>query len=826
MGRRKKGWTARVAAASLAILAAASLAGSRTSADVTEAQILDSIARFSAFVTDEIPEAQTVGGDYTYVFVGGVLYVNVGYSGWEPHLVANSLALESLSFLLKNADLLGMGGDSERLGKARRIAESICEFLLRQSSDRLSGSLWAGLSGRFVDMTASYYALRGLMEAAEAGVISTSDQDLRAVVASLVALQNTDGGYGISPGHSQRDLSESNLLTTSMALDVLVRAKRLGFGSTVGGLDGAIERAVAYLQGSSVRQGDQVKWEGFKFQGYPLSDEEVTVRVAGTLARADLDGVPVDEDVLAGAAGYITNYASLNPRWDEAPDVLHSLLLMSSLGLVETRVVKGLALQGANIETLLNNQYEDGLWYPPGGPGDPISGLDFSTKVASFLLDWAKIVSLDVTLSASGRGYFGDSDPPRLVESGVVGITISVANSGTSNRLISVSHDSPPGLDVVNETQGPISVPPGGEGRYTLTFRAPEVVSEPTTLVMTFSLRDASSGDPLYTRRVTLEIVRDARLKIISKTASPQRVRLGGTVTVSVTVKNVGDVPAQGCTIWEDLADGFVLTQAGNYSEVAAASTTGYPYLSFIPAGRQIEYTYTLRAERAGPGEVSLSTTKISYSNSLGDILNATKEVFVTVERPLVETTLNASEVELEWGQGAAVRVDVTNEGNAASGGVSLRVKFGGDLDLEVAGENVSISRPSENEYYLDLGGLDPNETRSVVLKISTSAIYLNLGSETRIDVITTYLDPDGRVFQGFEDSDSADVILLMSTSVKVAAGIVSGLIALLAAVRLSAYRRRKKREARYRYRAYRPSSRARRTGRSARGIRSRRGEK
>ena len=57
----------------------------------------------------------------------------------------------------------------------------------------------------------------------------------------------------------------------------------------------------------------------------------------------------------------------------------------------------------------------------------------------------------------------------------------------------------------------------------------------------------------------------------------------------------------------------------------------------------------------------------------------------------------------------------------------------------------------------------------------------------------------------------------------KIVAGVVAGIAVLLAAIRLSAYRKRKKREARSKYRVYRPPSSRKSRRRPAGGIRRKR---
>ncbi len=785
-----------------------------------EGSIEAALAKYVVFLTDEIPVSQDVTS-HTIVFTpSGTLYVNVGFGyGPEQNLMVNAMALETFSLLLLNAKLLGLEGEAEKLAKARNFGSAIADFLLGGS-----GGLWSGSEGIITDIDVSYGVLRAILWGVRAEIVSIDDIRLVSSISSLIAYQNQDGGWPINPVNpAAQSYMESNPLVTAHVLAVLVEAHSLGLGKRVSGLSRSIEKAISYLEGGAIRSGSEVYWREVSYRGFTRDRLQVTAEVSDALAQAALQGFEVDQATLSGAAKYLMTYMSMyQPDWDIAIPLLHTLMKMSSLGLVDTKEVKAHAR--LYIEIILDKQDDDsGLWYPPGSYGDILTALAFSSEVARFLLDWSKVSTVDLRLTAAGLGYYDNYDPPRLVEGGELKVSLSVLNEAPYPRTFEVEVRAPPDVEIVSNTTNPFDVGAYGNGSFVVTLRAAGAVEELTSLRLTFLLKDAS-GTVLFTRYFTLALARNGRLEILSKTVTPANVSLGGVVTVSVSMMNRGDVPIEGCVIREILGEGFeLLAQGANYSEVAQAATTGYPYLSFIDPDQTISYTYVVRAADAPPGTVLLSRTSIEYSDALGNPRNVTRESTVTVLRPLVYLELNSSEVEMQWGKARRVSISVSNDGNAPSKEVVLLITGIPEATISIVSypPDSTVTSPSTRERRIELGRLDPGESTTIVLEVKANSIYFTPKISDVITVSMKYSDPTGQFFKGFSENRVFEVTIVMSKTFKILLAALGIAIILLLVIRIRAWTResRRARARYYRGRVRRPPRRLSRTRRPLRGI-------
>ena len=819
MGLIRPDWSRRAALAALAALLIASQPVSAVTGQPSGA-IEGALAKYVVFLTEKIPVSQDVTA-YDIVFTpSGIVYVNVGLYKQDPSQMVNALVLETFSLFLINADTLGLSGETEKLAMARQFGTAIADYLNH-------GGLWFGNEGNIIEIDpASTGILRALLWATTAGLLSPDDPKLISSLSALISAQKQDGGWPINPVNpSAPSFTQSNPLVTAHVLSVLIRAYSLGMGKRVSGLTSSINKAIDYLEGGAIRSGGEVYWNEVGYRGFTKDRLEVTAEVSDALARAALQGFDVDQSILAGAAKYLISYISMyQPDWDVAVPILHTLLRMSSLGIIDTKEVKVHARM--YIDIILENQDPDsGLWSPPGSLGDILTSLIFSSEIARFLLDWSKISTIDLRLSAAGLGYYDTYDPPRLVEGGELKVSLSVLNEAPYSRMFAVEVRAPPDMEVVSNTTNPFDVSAYGNGSYVVTLRAAGAVEGLTTLRLTFLLKDAASGTVLFTRYFTVALARIGRLEILSKTVTPANVSLGGVVTVSVSMRNRGDVPVEGCVIREILGEGFeLLAQGANYSEVAQAATTGYPYLSFIEPDQTISYTYVVRASNAPPGTVLLSRTSVEYSDALGNPRNVTRESTVTVLRPLVYLELNSSEVEMQWGEARRVSVSVSNDGNAPSKEIVLLITGIPDASISVVSypPNSTVTSPSTRERRVEVGPLEPGETISLVLEVKANSIYFTPRISDVITVSMKYSDPAGQFFKGFSENQAFQVTVVMSKTFKILLAALGIIVALLLVIRIRSWSRERGRQARARYyrrRVRRPPRRLSRTRGSLRGI-------
>ncbi len=779
--------------------------------------IEEALAKYVVFLTEKIPISQDVTSAPIVFTPSGIVYVNVGLYRQDPNQMVNALVLETFSIFLINADALGLSGEADKLAMARDFGAAIADYLNQ-------GGLWFGSEGNIVDVDASYGILRALLWAVTAGLVSPDDPKLASSISAMISAQKQDGGWPINPVNpSAPSYTQSNPLVTAHVLDVLIQAHSLGMGKRVSGLNAAIERAIDYLEGGAIRSGAEVYWNEVTYRGFTRDRLQVTAEASDALAKAALQGFEVDQSILAGSAKYLMSYMSMyQPDWDVAVPILHTLLRMSSLGVIDTKEVKVHARLYVDI-ILEKQDDETGLWSPPGSLGDILTSLVFSSEIARFLLDWSKVSTIDLRVAASGLGYFPEYDPPRLVEGGEVKISLGVENGAPRPRIFVVEVRLPPDLELVSNTTNPFVVGAYGNGSFSVKVRAAGAVEGVTNTRVTFLLKD-QAGYVLYTRHFTFALARDGRIEILSKTVNPGNVSLGGIVTVTVTMRNRGDLPIQGCVIREILGDGFeLLSQGANYSEVAQAATAGYPYLGYIEPDQTISYTYVVRAADAPPGTILLSRTSIEYSDALGNPRNVTRESYVTVRRPMVSMRLNASELAVEWGKTRAFAVTLINDGNAESKEVVVVVTGNPKVSISVVDgpSNATITAPSERERRIKLGPLEPGDSVTFTVIARAGSFYFSPKQNDIISLNMRYSDPGGQVFKGFSDSAIVEVTVLMSTKFKVLFAAATALVIALLVVRLVSWRRsraRQRRRARYPVRR-RPTRRPSRPSRRVRRI-------
>ncbi len=759
----------------------------------------EALEKYLTFLTDKVPLSSDNPGSPMAFSPNGIIYVEYSLYGWEPNLMVNAMALETFSLLLLYAKPLGMEGESKRLTKAENFGSAIADFLLGSS-----GSLWSGSEGIIVDIDVSSRVLRAILWSVRARVVSTDDNRLISSISSLIAYQRQDGGWPINPVNpSAQSYTESNALVTARTLTVLVEAHSLGLGERIPDLSTSIEKAISYLEGGAIRSGAEVYWNEVTYRGFTRDRLQVTAEVSDALAKAALQGFEVDQSILAGSAKYLMSYMSMyQPDWDLAVPILHTLLRMSSLGVVDTEEVKVHARQ--YVDVILEKQDDEtGLWSPPGSLGDILTSLAFSSEIARFLLDWSKVSTIDLRVAASGLGYFPEYDPPRLVEGGELRISLGVENGAPRSRTFIVEVRLPPDLELVSNTSNPFVVGAYGNGSFSIKVRAAGAVEGVTNTRVTFLLED-QAGYVLYTRHFTFALARDGMIEILSKTVNPGNVSLGGVVTVTVTIRNRGDLPIQGCVIREILGDGFeLLPQGANYSEVAQAATIGYPYLGFIEPDQTLSYTYVVRAADAPPGTILLSRTSIEYSDALGNPRNVTRESYVTVRRPMVSMELNATELAIEWGKTRAFTVTLTNDGNAESKEVVVVATGNPKVSISVLTEsssNATVTAPSERERRIKLGPLEPGGSFTFTVIARAGSFYLSPKQGDIISLSMRYSDPGGQVFKGFSDGAVVEVTVLMSAKFKVIFAAVALLAITLLTVRVISWRRARARHRRRRY--------------------------
>jgi len=763
-------------------------------------EISEALGGYAEFLLEEIPEVESLGNN-PCAFVHGVLYVcfiGPGASCY-PLVEANGLSLESFSFMITHVNEVALADDPDALAKARRLARSLSDCLLNKSSDRIGG-LWASSQGRFIDVERSYYVLSGLIEAVRAGVLSPTDPGLLMSLNSLMGVQNGDGGWGYYPGMTELGpvYSESNVYVTSLALDILLRAYDAGVKPT--GIERSIEKGIEFLQGAITVDGDEAYWQGAFHPAVGSIDAPVLSGYAGrALAMASFLGFDVSALHLEKVANYLSRVLTTGgPHWIQASPSLEALMLLSSLGLYDFSEFKPIASR--YVDQMLANRNQFGAW---GGGAIP-DILAASLPIVRFLVKWLRVAPISITLSVTGTGMVQTANATKgekwVVESSEITCALTVTNEGSYERIFSIQAEIPPDLEVVSEEGTSMSLQPGQSSTYELKLRAPAEVANPVTLMLRFLIVDELSGEALFSRRVYIRVLRNAELVLVAKQVNPPKAGLGDLITVTVSFKNSGDVSVPGCTVREILGEGFTLmAESQNYSMVAMASQSGYPMMEPIRPGQTVTYTYVVKVGDAPPGPALLSKTILEYVDALGNSKDLSREVNVSITRPLVLLSVNQTKLELEWGQTRAVKVVLRNDGNAPSAQVSLRVRGPRDVDLNISTEG-SVSKVSPSEYFVDLGELPPGETAIVTVGVSARQFYFSPSIRGDISIEMKYSDQDGQTYPPLSDRTSVGIVVGMSSLAKVGLGSLIGIVILLVVVRL---RRGRREERPYPRRAY-----------------------
>ena len=748
-------------------------------------EITEALGGYADFLLEEIPEVESLGNN-PCAFVHGVLYVcfiGPGASCY-PLVEANGLSLESFSFMITHVNEVGIADDPNALAKARRLARSLADWLLNKSSDRIGG-LWASSQARFIDVERSYYVLSGLVEAVRAGVLSPTDPALLMSLSSLMGVQNGDGGWGYYPGMTELGppYCESNIYVTSLALDILLRAYEAGVRPT--GIEGSIEKGIDFLQGALTVDGEEAYWQGAFHPAVGNIEAPVLSGYAGrALALASFLGFDVSTLYLEKVANYLSGVLTTGgPHWIQAGPSLEALMLLSSLGLYDFSEFKPVA--NRYVDQMLANRNQFGAW---GGGAVP-DILAASLPIVRFLVKWLRVAPISITLSVTGTGIVQAANATKgekwVVESSEITCALTVANEGSYERVFSIQAEIPPDLEVVSEEGAAMSLQPGQSSTYELKLRAPAEVASPITLMLRFVIVDELSGEALFSRRVYVRVLRNAELVLVAKQVNPPQAGLGDLITVTVSFKNSGDVSVPGCTVREILGEGFTLmAESQNYSMVAMASQSGYPMMEPIRPGQTVTYSYVVKVGDAPPGPALLSKTVLEYVDALGNSRDLSREMNVSITRPLVLLSVDRTKLELEWGETGSVKAILRNDGNAPSAQVSLRVRAPRDVDLNISTEG-SVSKVSPSEYFVDLGELPPGETAVVTVGVSARQFYFSPSIRGDVSIEMKYSDQDGQSYPPLSDRTSVGIVIGMSGLAKVGLGSVIGIVILLVVVRL-----------------------------------------
>ncbi len=261
---------------------------------------------------------------------------------------------------------------------------------------------------------------------------------------------------------------------------------------------------------------------------------------------------------------------------------------------------------------------------------DPVPGDNTATETTTIEVE----ADLDITK---------DDDPDPVTAGGTLTYTIEVFNFGPADATgVTVVDTLPAGVTYVSDTDACVEAPAGtltcdlgaipvfGTETFeiTVTVASAATGSLTNTATVASDVTDPDTSDNTATE--TTSVVTSADLRI-AKTDSPDPVRLGGTVTYTVTVTNDGPSDATGVVVTDTLPAGVVQARTSGCAEDDRGTPTCT--LGTIAAGASKSYTITARVT-GNTTRVLVNTASVSAATADPDTSDNSATAFTTVSRP------------------------------------------------------------------------------------------------------------------------------------------------------------------------------------------------
>jgi len=217
----------------------------------------------------------------------------------------------------------------------------------------------------------------------------------------------------------------------------------------------------------------------------------------------------------------------------------------------------------------------------------------------------------------------------------------------------------------------------------------------------------------------------------------------------------------------EELGEGIYVADYMNTS--VSLFTTGISITTMKP-GEYITFTYVAKPGEADPGEITLATTFVTYSDALKRLRNVSKASNIVVQRPKLAVSVvlpeevNQSQILIEWAETKTVRVKISNDGNQPAVNASIKINIPKELKIEDSG-NLSVSG---NRLIYTISHLDPGKTVELAFKVKAGYIYTLPRITTSIKTEYSYEDAEGRALTGYSGSSHLTLYVVVSTWFKI----------------------------------------------------------
>jgi hypothetical protein len=203
-----------------------------------------------------------------------------------------------------------------------------------------------------------------------------------------------------------------------------------------------------------------------------------------------------------------------------------------------------------------------------------------------------------------------------------------------------------------------VDVPAGGVASITWKLKVANNAGDRT---LDLSAKGTLAGHPDVSASASVKVVRHAELSM-SLTASPDPVKTGGLLTVTLELKNSGD---------GDASDVLVTAPAVPFTSPAGGDNPAGGLKVNVPSGGSAKLTWTLKvADNAGDQTLSLSAkaTLAGYED-----VNAAASVKVA-RHPKLSATLTATPDPVKTGESLTVTLELKNSGDGDANGVTIQV--------------------------------------------------------------------------------------------------------------------------------------------------------
>ncbi len=722
--------------------------------------------------SSEIPQ----GG---YGFVNGVLYVDrSGFTfGPIPDLETNIYASLILSEALQASNFMDLNkGD---ISRAKGRLASINNWILDNAK---AGGLWGSdVSGRLVDVYFTSLAIRSVADAFSSGALPKSKLVyLAKAVSQLIRYQDKGGGWGRIPEADVFQLKEPSPDITAQVLRSILAAREVG--AKASGLDNSIKKAISYLEGTARRNRDFVYWQEEK-----SSSAQITGDVAGALAEAMFQGFDVDNNIIQGVIKYLENYVKesySSGTYDIFTGLaLNALAKFSSLGFIETD--KFVSSWEPLIEDLARTIGPDGLF-----TNLPFIWLRYSytyTYVSIFAY-WLRVSS--ISSQAYFVGGYGSFNPPVVVEGTSITLKIKVENriGKPLSLLMSLNVGSP--AIMKSSLPSRLTLAGGKYKEFSVKIAAPDKIPSPKNISVKLYIKD-NMGKPLFTKALSFRILRNPRLSLESKVVHPTTVQIRKPVNVTLTMSNIGDLPISDISIIEKLGAGFELVTSfpGNGTALVTSTNSLGSYVIPTPLkpGSRMTLIYQVMPTDVAPGPQTVSTTLITYTDARGEMHNISKEVKVTVLRPYIILSSNATSLRMEWDEERSLILAVSNTGNEDATDVELKVATGEgvNLNLSMVPKSVLMRPNPDGSMLLRIDKLKSGDTLSIPIRLKATNFYPATELGSFVSIGYDYKDSIGRSMPYYSGSTIVKVDITVSRNFIYLISAIILAIAVLLAIRI-----------------------------------------